>query len=89
MTKPRILFAPDYRAGVRYQTLLAEALIGLGFEILFQSDYYRGLPLYRGVRRANPALVHLHWPEKYFGRRGMLWTWLRVMRYPLDLWLTT
>ena len=89
MTKLRILFAPDYRTGVQYQRLLAEALTDLGFEIIFQSDYHRGLPLYRGVRHANPALVHLHWPEKYFGRRGTLWTWLRVMRYPLDLWLTT
>ena len=89
MTKPRILFAPDYRAGVRYQTLLAEALTGLGFEILFQSDYYRGLPLYRGVKNLSPALVHLHWPEKDFGRRGMLWTWIRVKRYPFDLRLAT
>jgi len=84
----RVLFAPDWRAGNQYQTLLAEALSQHGVEVSFLSDYHRGLPLFRGTRARVPDLVHLHWPEAYFPPRGDPWDWLRVVRYPLDCWLT-
>jgi glycosyltransferase involved in cell wall biosynthesis len=87
--RTRVLFAPDYRAGLPYQALLAKALTRFSFEITFQSDYYRGLPLYRGAQAANARLVHLHWPEKYFQHKGDGWDRFRVVRYPLDLWLTS
>jgi glycosyltransferase involved in cell wall biosynthesis len=80
----RVLFAPDYRAGTPYQTLLAEALTRHDIEVVFLTNYRRGLPLYRGSRGFAPDIVHVHWPEKYFERRGDGWDWLRVMRYPLD-----
>jgi len=64
----RVLFAPDWRAGNQYQTLLAEALSQHGVEVSFLSDYHRGLPLFRGTRARVPDLVHLHWPEAYFRR---------------------
>ena len=85
----RVLFAPDYRAGNPYQPLLAEALSRHGVDVEFLSDYRRGLPLARGSTAAAPDLVHLHWPEAYFGRRGDTWDRLRVLRYPLDYWLTS
>jgi len=85
----RVLFAPDYRAGNPYQPLLAEALSKHGVDVEFLSDYRRGLPLVRGSAAAAPDLVHLHWPEAYFGRRGDTWDRLRVLRYPLDYWLTS
>ena len=85
----RVLFAPDYRTGNPYQPLLAEALSRQGVEVVFLSDYRRGLPLARGSAAAAPDLVHLHWPEAYFGRRGDMWDRLRLLRYPLDYWLTS
>jgi len=84
----RVLFAPDWRAGTPYQTLLAEALSQHGVEVSFQSNYYRGLPLFRGTRTKAPDLVHIHWPDAYFSQRGDAWDRLRVARYPLDFWLT-
>jgi beta-1,4-mannosyltransferase len=88
MSSIRVLFAPDYRAGVPYQALLAEALSRHSIDVVFLSDYRRCLPLYRGSRGIAPDIVHVHWPEKYFPSRGDGWDWLRVMRYPLDCWLT-
>jgi hypothetical protein len=88
LRKLRVLFAPDYRAGLPYQKLLAEALSEHDIEVAFLSDYRRGLPLFRGVAASVPDIVHLHWPEAYFARRGDGWDRLRVVRYPLDLWLT-
>jgi glycosyltransferase involved in cell wall biosynthesis len=84
----RVLFAPDYRAGTPYQALLAEALDRQGVEVSFLSNYRRGLPLSRGSRDMAPDIVHLHWPEKFFSRRGDVWDWLRIARYPLDFRLT-
>ena len=84
----RVLFAPDWRAGIQYQRLLAEALSQHGVEVSFLSDYYRGLPLFRGTCTKAPDLVHIHWPEAYFSQRGDAWDRLRVARYPLDCWLT-
>ena len=88
MSGIRVLFAPDYRAGTPYQSLLAEALSVYGVEVTFLSDYRRGLPLFRGSRGMAQDIVHLHWPERYFQRWGDGWDWLRVMRYPLDCLLT-
>jgi glycosyltransferase involved in cell wall biosynthesis len=85
----KILFAPDYRVGNPYQELLADALTRKGVEVSFLSHYRRGLPLSRGSRDSSQDLIHLHWPEKYFARKGDAWDWLRVQRYPLDYWLTT
>jgi hypothetical protein len=84
----RVLFAPDWRAGIQYQKLLAEALKQHGVEVSFLSDYRRGLPLFRGTRAKAPDLIHIHWPEAYFSQRGDAWDRLRVARYPLDFWLT-
>lgn len=88
LRKLRVLFAPDYRAGLPYQKLLAKALSKYDVEVAFLSDYRRGLPLFRGVAASAPDIFHLHWPEAYFARRGDTWDRLRVARYPLDLWLT-
>src|SRR5262245_2706704 len=87
MNRLRVLFAPDYRAGTPYQTLLADALDRHDVEVVFLGDYRRGLPLFRGSFDTAPNIVHIHWPEKYF-HRGNGWDWLRIMRYPLDCWLT-
>ena len=84
----KVLFAPDYRAGVPYQELLAQALSRHGVDVSFLTNYRRGLPLWRGNRDVSPDLLHIHWPEKYFARKGDAWDWLRVQRYPLDHWLT-
>lgn len=45
----RVLFAPGYRTGNPYQTLLAKALHRYGIKVSFLTDYYGGLPLWRGV----------------------------------------
>jgi len=84
----RILFAPDYRAGNPYQALLAEAVSRKGIEVTFLSNYYRGLPLFRGTQANVPDIVHLHWPEAYFPELGGHWDSLSIARYPIDFWVT-
>jgi beta-1,4-mannosyltransferase len=84
----RVLFAPDYRAGLPYQELLADTLSKRGVQVSFLSNYRRGFPLLRGTRSSSPEIVHLHWPEKYFERKGDWWDQFRVYRYPLDYYLT-
>jgi glycosyltransferase involved in cell wall biosynthesis len=85
----RIIFAPDYTAGNPYQTLLANALRALGFPVQFLNEYRRGLPLWRSLRRARNAILHLHWPEHYFKFGGPIHQQVRRGRYPLDLVLAT
>ncbi len=89
MSTLRVLFAPDYSAGNPYQTYLAQALRHFDVEVSFLNEYRRGLPLARGSRSRTPDIVHIHWPEKYFGKFDGGLDRLRMMRYPLDLWLTT
>jgi glycosyltransferase involved in cell wall biosynthesis len=84
----KVFFAPDYRAGVAYQGLLAGALSDLGIEVTFSSGQRRVLPLWRGTREWNGDLLHLHWPEKFFELRRDGFDFLRKVRYPLDLGLT-
>ncbi|WP_128923103.1 glycosyltransferase family 2 protein [Bradyrhizobium guangxiense] len=81
----RVLFAPDYRAGNPYQQMLADALRDHGIQTEFLSDYRRLLPLWRGVKDFDCDLLHLHWPEKYYQRRGDGIDLLRRLRYPTDL----
>ena len=64
----RVVFAPDYRIGVPYQALLADALGRRGIEVSFLSDNYRSLPLFRGSRSEVPDIVHIHWPGNLFQR---------------------
>ncbi len=68
----RVLFAP-YLRGNPYQALLANALHRYEIKVSFLTDYYWGLPLCRGVRAESPDIVHVHWPEEYFPRRGNRW----------------
>jgi beta-1,4-mannosyltransferase len=86
-----VLFAPDWRDGVPYQRLLAEALEEHGVRVGFLRDYKRGLPLARLVReraRQEPVdVLHLHWPEAYYPSKGDGLDWFRCARYPLDLLL--
>jgi hypothetical protein len=87
------LSAPDWRDGVPYQPLLEVELRRLGVEVSYLRDYRRGLPLWRLVkawRREHPCdLLHLHWPEAYYPRKGDGLDWFRFARFPLDLWLAT
>jgi beta-1,4-mannosyltransferase len=80
-----VLFAPDYRAGNPYQTLLAEAMRSFDVDISFLSDYRRVLPLARGVRSRPSDILHLHWPEYYYDAGTGLPRTLRRLRYPFDL----
>jgi glycosyltransferase involved in cell wall biosynthesis len=84
----KVFFAPDYRAGVAYQALLADALAANGVEVAFPAGHRRGLPLWRGIRHWEGNLLHLHWPEKFFEQRGDGLDFWRKARYPLDLDLT-
>lgn len=81
----RVLFAPDWRGGVAYQALLAEALGRLRVEIVFPTGFPRLLPLARSRSEHPCNLLHLHWPEAYFPTREDAWDKLRLMRFPLDL----
>ncbi len=89
----KVLFAPDWRDGVPYQRLLAEALTEHGVEVDFLRTYRRILPLTRLVgdrQRAGPVnLLHLHWPEAYYPPLQDGRDWFRCARFPLDLALAT
>jgi len=84
-----VLFAPDWRAGVPYQRLLAEALEAHGAHVSFLSNYKRVLPLTR-LLRSNPTdLLHLHWPEAYYARMEDHWDKFRRARFVFDLTMAT
>lgn len=90
----KVLFAPDWRAGVPYQRLLAEALRDEGVEVLFFRHYYKRLfPLARlmGVQQRDTRcdLLHLHWPEAYYPRKRDRFDWFRLARFSTDLALAT
>lgn len=81
----RVLFAPDYRVGVPYQTLLADALALRGAKVQFLQGYKRVLPLSRLLRNEQCDILHLHWPEAYYPRRGDALDLFRTARFPFDL----
>lgn len=86
MSRPmRILFAPDWRAGVPYQALLADALVRRGAKVRFLQGYKRVLPLSRLLKDQDCDILHLHWPEAYYPRRGDALDLFRTARFPFDL----
>jgi beta-1,4-mannosyltransferase len=85
----RVLFAPDWRRGVPYQRLLAEALAELGVEIDWLSEYRRVFPLWRSLPHHPCDIFHLHWPEAYYARMGDVFDAFRRVRFRLDLRMAT
>src|SRR2546423_7459777 len=85
----KVLFAPDWRNGVPYQQLLADALVRRGVEVDFLNGYRRVFPLSRLLKNQQPDIFHLHWPEAYYPRMSDGFDWLRQLRFPLDLALAT
>ncbi len=85
-----VIFAPDWRSGVPYQRLLAEALEGEGIHVDFLQGYRRVMPLARLLRPLpDGEILHLHWPEAYCARMHDGWDWFRNSRFALDLALAT
>ncbi len=78
-------FAPDWRNGVPYQRLLAEALPPHGVRVSFLANYKRVFPLRRLMKMQPCDILHLHWPEAYYPAKGDLWDWFRRFRFPFDL----
>ena len=85
----KVLFAPDWRAGVPYQTLLAAALAELGVKVEFLAGYKRALALTRLVRAREFDVLHLHWPDAYYPRMHDGFDWWRQARFATDLALAT
>ena len=79
------VFAPDWRNGVQYQRLLAEALPPHGVKVSFLADYKRVFPLRRLMNGRPGDILHLHWPEAYYPAKGDMWDWFRRARFPFDL----
>lgn len=84
-----VLFAPDWRNGVPYQRLLAQALEKHGVRVSFLSHYKRVLPLTRLLKITPTDLFHLHWPEAYYPRLRDRWDKFRRARFSVDLILAT
>jgi beta-1,4-mannosyltransferase len=80
-----VVFAPDWRKGVPYQRLLAVALGRAKIKVRFLSEYKRVLPLKRLLASRPPDILHLHWPEAYFAKKGDGMDWFRRMRFVWDL----
>lgn len=89
----KVLFAPDWRDGVPYQRLLAEALAEHGVEVDFLRNYRRILPVARLIadrrKEGRVDLLHLHWPEAYYPPLQDGRDWFRCARFPFDLALAT
>lgn len=81
----KVLFAPDWRNGVPYQRLLADALLRAGVEVGFLQNYKRVFPLTRLLARQNCDILHLHWPEAYYPKKNDTWDWFRRARFAWDL----
>ena len=81
----RVVFAPDWREGVPYQRLLAEALERRGCDVHFLYGYKRLLPLARAMRELKADILHLHWPEAYYPQWNDRLDWFRRARFRLDL----
>lgn len=81
----KVIFAPDWRNGVPYQRLLAEALERHGVHVTFLQGYKRVFPLRRLLALRHCDLLHLHWPEAYYPRKGDAWDWFRRARFSFDL----
>jgi beta-1,4-mannosyltransferase len=80
-----VLFAPDWRNGVPYQRLLAEALGRHGVQVSFLEGYKRVFPLRRLLATRRCDVLHLHWPEAYYPRKRDAWDWFRRARFAFDL----
>jgi beta-1,4-mannosyltransferase len=80
-----VVFAPDWRKGVPYQRLLAEALGRAKVKVRFLSEYKRVMPLKRLLASRPPDIFHLHWPEAYFAKKNDGFDWFRRMRFVWDL----
>jgi glycosyltransferase involved in cell wall biosynthesis len=80
-----VVFAPDWRSGVPYQRLLAEALSRQGARVSFLEGYKRIFPLRRLLATRRCDVLHLHWPEAYYPRKGDGWDWFRRARFAFDL----
>ena len=80
-----VVFAPDWRGGVPYQRLLADALTAQGVNVRFLTGYKRVLPLTRLLAAQPYDLLHLHWPEAYYPRLGDAHDWFRRARFTTDL----
>ena len=76
-----VVFAPDWREGVPYQRLLADALANHGVHVSFLGNYRRVLPLRRLMQDRRCDLLHLHWPEAYYPVKGDAWDWFRRARF--------
>ncbi len=83
----QVVFAPDWRGGVPYQRLLAEALAAHDVNVRFLSGYKRVLPLTRLLAAQRCDLLHLHWPEAYYPKLGDAHDWFRRARFTTDLFL--
>ncbi len=81
----KVLFAPDWRNGVPYQQLLAEALRRQGVEVDYLCGYKRVMPLTRLLAQQRCDILHLHWPEAYYPRKGDAFDAFRRARFATDL----
>ena len=80
-----VVFAPDWREGVPYQRLLAEALSAHDVSVTFIEGYRRIFPLRRLLQTRRCEVLHLHWPEAYYPAKSDGWDWFRRARFALDL----
>ena len=87
-----ILFAPDWRQGVPYQRLLAEALEAARRPCRASSAATTSAccrsPACFGTN-ARTDLLHLHWPEAYYPQMHDRWDKFRRARFVVDLMLAT
>ena len=80
-----VIFAPDWREGVPYQRLLADALSTHGVHVTFLEGYRRVFPLRRLLQTRRCDVLHLHWPEAYYPVKNDGWDWFRRARFAFDL----
>lgn len=83
--QPHVLFVPDWRKDNPYQSLLAEAVGGKGFDVRFSGLGSGPFSLQALLKDfPNTDVVHLHWIDDLV--RPLLWSQLAIKR-ELRLWL--
>jgi glycosyltransferase involved in cell wall biosynthesis len=81
----RVLFAPDWRGGAPYQSLLAAALVEEGIDVRFFSSSRRVFPLTRGLAAHPCDILHMHWPDAYYPQKNDAFDWFRRWRFVVDI----
>jgi len=81
----KVLFAPDWRAGNDYQSLLSKSLGDHGIDVVFGNSNRNILHLTSLITEHGCDMAHIHWPEASFPKSRGLASAAEKANYWIDL----